>query len=88
KHKQLAHGNVQVLFPSLAAIQEPLQQGFDVADIQVGALAGVPNRKAVFQNIPLDEKHVGILNDLKSRAIKAVFQTIPEDKPLSLDDIL
>ncbi|WP_250206085.1 PTS sugar transporter subunit IIB, partial [Escherichia coli] len=64
------------------------QQGFDVADIQVGGLGGGPNRKAVFQNITLDEKDVGILNDLKSRGIKAVFQTIPEDKPQSLDDIL
>ena len=71
KENQLGDGNVLVLFPSLAAIQE----------------AG-PNRKAVFQNITLDEKDVGILNDLKSRGIKAVFQTIPEDKPQSLDDIL
>ncbi|MGM1324657.1 PTS sugar transporter, partial [Klebsiella michiganensis] len=49
---------------------------------------GGPNRKVVFQNITLDEKDVGILHDLKSRGIKAVFQTIPEDKPQSLDDIL
>ena len=76
KENQLGDGNVLVLFPSLAA------------DIQVGGLGGGPNRKAVFQNITLDEKDVGILNDLKSRGIKAVFQTIPEDKPQSLDDIL
>lgn len=88
KENQLGDGNVLVLFPSLAAIQEAVQQGFDVADIQVGGLGGGPNRKAVFQNITLDEKDVGILNDLKSRGIKAVFQTIPEDKPQSLDDIL
>ena len=77
-----------VLFPSLAAIQEAVQLGFDVSAIQVGGLGGGPNRKVVFQNITLDEKDVGILHDLKSRGIKVVFQTIPEDKPQSLDDIL
>ncbi len=75
KENQLGDGNVLVLFPSLAAIQ-------------VGGLGGGPNRKAVFQNITLDEKDVGILNDLKSRGIQVFFQTIPEDKPQSLDDIL
>lgn len=77
KENQLGDGNVLVLFPSLAAIQEAVQQGFDVADIQVGGLGGGPNRKAVFQNITLDEKDVGILNDLKSRGIKAVFRDHP-----------
>ena len=85
---QLGDGNVLVLFPSLAAIQQAVQQGFDVTTIQVGGLGGGPNRKAVFQNITLDEKDVGILNDLKSRGIQVFFQTIPEDKPQSLDDIL
>ena len=56
--------------------------------IQVGGLGGGPNRKAVFQNITLDEKDVGILSDLKNRGIQVFFQTIPEDKPQSLDDIL
>ena len=36
----------------------------------------------------LAEKDVGILSDLKNRGIQVFFQTIPEDKPQSLDDIL
>ena len=88
QENQLGDGNVLVLFPSLAAIQQAVQQGFDVSTIQVGGLGGGPNRKSVFQNITLDEKDVGILNDLKSRGIQVFFQTIPEDKPQSLDDIL
>jgi mannose/fructose/N-acetylgalactosamine-specific phosphotransferase system component IIB len=81
-------GNVLVLFPSLSAIQQAVQQGFDVTSIQVGGLGGGPNRKAVFQNITLDEKDVGILGELKNSGIQVFFQTIPEDKPQSLDDIL
>ena len=88
KENQLGDGNVLVLFPSLSAVQEAVQLGFDVQTIQVGGLGGGPNRKAVFQNITLDEKDVGILGALKDSGIQVFFQTIPEDKPQSLDDIL
>lgn len=88
KESQLGDGKVLVLFPSLAAIQDAVQQGFDVNNVQVGGLGGGPNRKAVFQNITLDEKDVGILKDLRDRGVQVFFQTIPEDKPQSLDDIL
>ena len=36
KENQLGDGSVLVLFPSLAAIQEAVQLGFDVSAIQVG----------------------------------------------------
>lgn len=88
QENRLGEGNVLVLFPSLAAISQAVEQGFEIEEIQVGGLGGGPNRKAVFQNITLDEKDVGILKDLKSRGVRAIFQTIPEDKPQSLDDIL
>jgi hypothetical protein len=35
---QLGDGNVLVLFPSLSAVQEAVQLGFDVQTIQVGGL--------------------------------------------------
>ena len=88
KENQLGDGNVLVLFPSLSAVQEAVQLGFDVQTIQVGGLGGGPNRKAVVQDITLDEKDVGILGALKDSGIQVFFQTIPEDKPQSLDDIL
>ncbi|MCE9883734.1 PTS system mannose/fructose/N-acetylgalactosamine-transporter subunit IIB [Obesumbacterium proteus] len=88
KENQLGEGKVLVLFPSLAAVQDAVHQGFDVQNIQVGGLGGGPSRKAVFQNITLDDKDVGILGDLKDHGIKVFFQTIPEDKPQSLEDIL
>ncbi|BDH47268.1 PTS sugar transporter [Salmonella enterica subsp. enterica serovar Choleraesuis] len=88
RENQLGDGNVLVLFPSLAAVADAVERGFDVTDIQVGGLGGGPNRKAVFQNITLDAADVEILKGLKERGIKVVFQTIPEDKPQALDDIL
>jgi D-glucosaminate-specific PTS system IIB component len=88
QENQLGEGNVLVLFPSLAAVQESIQQGFEVAAIQVGGLGGGPKRKAVFQNITLDDADVAILGDLQAKGVNVVFQTIPEDKPQSLEDVL
>jgi len=88
KENQLGDGKVLVLVPSLSAMLEVVELGFDVKAIQVGGLGGGPNRKAVFQNITLDEKDVGILKNLKERGLQIIFQTIPEDKPQPLDEIL
>ena len=46
KENQLGDGSVLVLFPSLAAIQEAVQLGFDVSAIQVGGLGGGLRRRA------------------------------------------
>ncbi|MBP1034158.1 PTS system mannose/fructose/N-acetylgalactosamine-transporter subunit IIB [Serratia fonticola] len=88
RENQLGEGNVLVLFPNLVTVQQAVVDGFDVKNIQVGGLGGGPNRKAVFQNITLDEADVAILRDLQQRGVKVFFQTIPEDKPQALADIL
>lgn len=88
QENQLGEGNVLVLFPNLAAVQQAVIAGFEVKNIQVGGLGGGPNRKAVFQNITLDEADVIVLRDLQQRGVTVFFQTIPEDKPQALDDIL
>lgn len=88
QENQLGDGNVLILFPSLGAVQQAIALGFSVPKIQVGGLGGGPNRKVVFQNITLDDADVGILKDLQARGIQVFFQTIPEDKPQPLDEIL
>ncbi|CAI1565020.1 PTS system mannose/fructose/N-acetylgalactosamine-transporter subunit IIB [Serratia fonticola] len=88
RENQLGEGNVLVLFPNLVTVQQAVVDGFDVKNIQVGGLGGGPNRKAVFQNITLDEADVAILRDLQQRGVTMFFQTIPEDKPQALADIL
>ncbi len=85
---QLGEGNVLVLFPNLASVQQAVVDGFNVENIQVGGLGGGPNRKAVFQNITLDDADVVILRDLQQRGVNVFFQTIPEDKALPLEDVL
>ena len=58
------------------------------AVLKVGGLGGAPNRKVVFQNITLDDPDVETLEYLKGKGADIIFQTIPEDTPMKLDDIL
>ncbi len=88
KENELGEGNVLVLFPNLTAIHQAVKDGFNVKQIQVGGLGGGPNRKAVFQNITLDDADVVLLRELKEMGTDVIFQTIPEDKPQPLDEIL
>lgn len=85
---QLGEGSVLILFPNLASVQKAVVDGFNIDNIQVGGLGGGPNRKAVFQNITLDDADVLILRDLQQRGVNVIFQTIPEDKPQPLEDVL
>lgn len=85
---QLGTGNVLLLFPNLASVLKAVEGGFVIEKIQVGGLGGGPGRKVVFQNITLDDADETILLELKVRGIDVYFQTIPEDKPQKLADIL
>ncbi|GAA5787009.1 PTS system mannose/fructose/N-acetylgalactosamine-transporter subunit IIB [Chitiniphilus shinanonensis] len=88
RDNRLGDGNVLVLFPNLASVRQAVIDGFDVAQIQVGGLGGGPGRKVVFQNITLDDADEAVLRDLQARQVAVCFQTIPEDKPQKLEDIL
>jgi len=85
---QLGSGNVLVLFPNLASVRQAVQSGFKVTQIQVGGLGGGPGRKVVFQNITLDSADEVILRDLSELGVDVYFQTIPEDRPQKLADVL
>lgn len=86
--EQFGNGRVLLLLPDLESMKAVYEGGIQAAEIQVGGLGGSPGRKVVFQNITLDDKDVEILNDLKEKGVKIIFQTIPEDVPQTLESIL
>jgi D-glucosaminate-specific PTS system IIB component len=88
KENAFGRGNILLLFPGLVSVHEAINSGIGIEEIQVGGLGGGPKRKVVFQNITLDEKDAEILKELSNKNIKIFFQTIPEDRPQSLTDIL
>lgn len=85
---QFESGKVLLLLPDLKSMQQVFDGGVTVSQIQVGGLGGAPNRKVVFQNITLDDPDVNVLEYLNSKGVSIIFQTIPEDVPMKLDEIL
>lgn len=81
-------GRVLLLLPNLASMKTIYENGITVPQIQVGGLGGAPNRKVVFQNITLDDADVEVLKFLKDSGADIIFQTIPEDAPMKLEDII
>jgi len=88
RDNQLGAGQVLVLFSNLVSVQRAVLDGFSPVRIQVGGLGGGPGRKVVFQNITLDAADVATLRDLAAHGVAIVFQTIPEDRPQTLEDVL
>ncbi|WP_066496313.1 PTS system mannose/fructose/N-acetylgalactosamine-transporter subunit IIB [Abyssisolibacter fermentans] len=88
KSDKFGLGNVLILFGDLKSLKLAWEKGFSVERIQVGGLGGGPNRKTVFQNITLDDADVKRLEELDGKNVEIYFQTIPEDKPQPLKDIL
>ncbi|MDD3404061.1 MAG: PTS sugar transporter subunit IIB [Hespellia sp.] len=85
---QFGTGKVLLLLPDLKSMKRVYDGGITVPGIQVGGLGGAPNRKVVFQNITLDDADVEILEYLSGKGMDIIFQTIPEDAPMKLNDIL
>lgn len=85
---QFENGKVLLLLPDLKSMKQVYDGGVVVPQIQVGGLGGAPNRKVVFQNITLDDPDVETLEYLKGKGVDVIFQTIPEDTPMKLDEIL
>lgn len=85
---QFESGKVLLLFGNLADLHTAWKAGLAPTSVQVGGLGGGPDRKVVFQNITLDDPDVAILKDLSSKGVDIIFQTIPEDRPQSFEEIL
>lgn len=88
KNNQFGKGNVLILFGDLKSLLEAWKKGFEIKKVQIGGLGGGPKRKAVFQNITLDDNDVEILKELAEKDVEIFFQTIPEDTPQRLSQIL
>lgn len=88
KEDRYGKGKVLLLLPNVGSMRDLYDAGIEVRDIQVGGLGGGPNRKVVFQNITLDDHDVENLEYLKSKDVKVIFQTIPEDVPQSLEAMI
>ncbi|SEJ84761.1 PTS system, D-glucosaminate-specific IIB component [Propionispira arboris] len=90
EYKKDSFGSKRVLLltSGLANMKSVYEAGIKTETIQIGGLGGAPNRKVVFQNITLDDKDVEVLKYFIQVGVKVIFQTIPEDLPQSVENIL
>jgi D-glucosaminate-specific PTS system IIB component len=74
-----------VLFKSVSKAKKAFDMGFPISELQVGGLGSGTGRKAVVNQIFLDEKDAQDLVDMQAKGVKVYFQTVPKDEPISLE---
>lgn len=79
---------VLILFKDVATAFKSWQLGLPLKQLQVGGLGGAPGRKVVFHSITLNKQEADDLVMMQNGGVEVIFQTIPEDCPGKLDDIL
>lgn len=85
---QLLKGNTLLLFADIATLYDVCSKGVEIKEAQIGGLGGGPSRKVVYKNITLDEKDASALEELSNKGMNIIFQTIPEDRALPLEEAL
>lgn len=87
KQDQLGTGKVLLLFPSIPVLGRVVDAGLELKRVQVGGLGGGPQRKVVYKNITLDQADYAALTAMQDKGVEIIFQTIPEDSPVSFKSI-
>lgn len=78
-----------MLFKDVRTALAAWQQGLTAfTQLQVGGLGGGPARKVVYKNITLDKKDCDDLVLLSNGGVQVIFQTVPEDTPGKLENII
>ncbi len=79
---------VLILFKDVCTALKSWQAGLLLKQLQVGGIGGAPGRKVVFHSITLNQQEADDLVTMQNGGVEIIFQTIPEDCPGTLDDIL
>lgn len=77
-----------ILFKDVATALQCWQEGLALKQLQVGGLVGAPGRKVVYHSITLNQQEAEQLTTMQKGGIDVIFQTIPENNPGKLDEVL
>lgn len=78
---------VLLLFKSIDTAKRSIDAGLPLEKLQIGGLEHTAGRKMVHNQISLDEDDYLKLKGIKEKGTEVYFQTVPEEKESSLDDI-
>ncbi|MDR2163142.1 MAG: PTS sugar transporter subunit IIB [Clostridiales Family XIII bacterium] len=76
-----------VLFKDVAHASAAVDEGLDIAELQVGCLPARPGSERICGSVFVDDRDKAMLRRLVQRGIKVFFQTLPKDAPILFDEL-
>lgn len=84
--QELEKNRVMVLFKNVQELNEAVNAGFVLKEVQIGGLGGGPGRKAVNNAITLDRVDADLLLNMEKNGVHIYFQTTPDYPSETLKD--
>lgn len=79
--------NVMIIFKDVANAKRAVDNGLNLAELNVGAVQNNKDRSSVTQGVALSKEEYEILSELKGDGLDVYIQPIPESNRLSLESI-
>lgn len=83
---QLGDGNAMILFKDILTTHATWEKGFPIEELQIGGLGAGPGRKAVYQNMTLNEEDNELIKKMLGK-VNVFFQATPEDKKMNYNSV-
>jgi D-glucosaminate-specific PTS system IIB component len=80
--------NALVLVKSPQTALALLDCGLDFRELNVGALAGGAGTVRLYRSISASDDQIRCLREIADRGVRVFFQTVPEERPVDLGDVL
>lgn len=80
-------GDVMVIFKTVDSLYKAVENGFNVQEVNVGAVESSQGRKQIIQGVSLSKEELDKLDELDTKGINVYSQPIPENSRVSLEEI-
>lgn len=79
---------VILLFSKPADVLRALKSGLDCPALNIGGMRYVPGKRKLMDVLAVDENDLEALKEIAAKGVKVAIQTVPTQRPLSLDKVL
>ena len=85
--KKLDRERILLLFSRPSDVLRALHSGLDCCALNIGGMHYVPGKRKLIDVLAVDEADLKALKEISALGIKVDVQTVPTQRPLSLDKI-
>lgn len=78
---------VIVLFSDLATVEEAMDYGLDVTELNLGHVPAAPGRRAVRPSLHLGDLELSAIQRLHQRGVEVRVQSLPGEEPVPLETL-